>query len=264
MKKSFTRLSIFAIMMSAHTFTAIAQKGGKNHQNKDNKEGKHDSHDNQEKHNRSENDHGQSVVRIYKHEKHDNNRNGQKFVKWQKKQNHGNKNNNRKNESMALINNGKNDKDGYGWNDETFKERKKLRNQEKVTICHKVNNNNEPGVAISVSANAVKAHMKHGDAMGSCPEVQNSSFSNAYLTKRTDYYNSLQKSQEQVSYSQSILDYAIARLNNSRLQLTTLKANNMPAVEIQSKQATVVELEQNVSLLETLIGAATNFVVSKL
>jgi hypothetical protein len=38
----------------------------------------------------------------------------------------------------------------------------------------------------------------------------------------------------------------------------------MPQVEIERKQATVVELEQNVSLLEALIGVTANFAVDKL
>jgi hypothetical protein len=65
-------------------------------------------------------------------------------------------------------------------------------------------------------------------------------------------------------YSRSILDYALERLAASRLQLTTLQNNNMPAADIQRKQATVVELEQNVSLLETLIGVTANIVANKL
>jgi hypothetical protein len=43
-----------------------------------------------------------------------------------------------------------------------------------------------------------------------------------------------------------------------------MQNNNLPAAEIQKKQATVVELEQNVSLLESLIGVAANLVVNKL
>ncbi len=269
MKKLFTRLSISAMMMLALTCTAIAQKDNKNQQKEQqqNKVHKGSKHDKQDKHIKREKDHGQSTHEMGKREKQLNNANDQKLSKGEKKDNRGkgkDNSNNGKNDGIASRNDGKNGKDGYGWNDETFKERKKFRNQEKVTICHKINRNNEPGVAISVSANAVKAHMKHGDAMGSCPRPQNNIFSNTYFKKRTYYYNTLQKSQEQVIYSQSILDYAIERLTNSRLQLTTLKANHMPAVEIERKQAAVIELEQNVSLLEALIGAAANFVVSKL
>jgi len=38
----------------------------------------------------------------------------------------------------------------------------------------------------------------------------------------------------------------------------------MPVADIERKQATVVELEQNVSVLETLIGVAAEVVANKL
>ncbi|MGI8600625.1 MAG: hypothetical protein ACR2KB_15335 [Chitinophagaceae bacterium] len=154
--------------------------------------------------------------------------------------------------------------DGFRWDRETFKDRDQYRKQDKVTICHKVNNDVEPAVTIRVSNNALKAHMNHGDVMGDCPQVNNSRYSDVFLRNRTDYYNTLQNHYEQVTYSQSILDYALARLTNSRQQLVVMQNNNLPAAEIQKKQATVVELEQNVSLLESLIGVAANLVVNKL
>lgn len=154
--------------------------------------------------------------------------------------------------------------EGYSWDRETFKDRKKLKTQEKVTICHKFNRADDPAVTIRVSSNALKAHMDHGDVMGDCPVLAKGRFSDDYLRKRTDYYNNLQENQERVLYSQSILDYALTRLAEARLQLDTYRNSNMPVVEIERKQAVVVELEQNVSLLETLIGAAANIIVNKL
>jgi hypothetical protein len=38
----------------------------------------------------------------------------------------------------------------------------------KVTICHKTGSKKNPFVTIRVSRNALKAHLKHGDAMGTC------------------------------------------------------------------------------------------------
>jgi hypothetical protein len=38
----------------------------------------------------------------------------------------------------------------------------------KVTICHKTGSKKKPFVTIRVSRNALKAHLKHGDAMGPC------------------------------------------------------------------------------------------------
>jgi hypothetical protein len=180
------------------------------------------------------------------------------------KNNNGNKGNNDKNNNSRNDKDNNNGKDGYSWNDDNFKNRKKLKDQEKVTICHKVKNNNEPGITLRVSSNATKAHMNHGDAMGECTATSNGKFSDIFLRKRTDYYNTLQNSYEQVSYSRSILDYAIQKLNNSRLQLANMQNNNVPRAEFERKQATVTELEQNVSLLETLIGVTANLVVNKL
>ena len=185
--------------------------------------------------------------------------------------NNGNNGNNRnstgnsdKNNNNRNDKNNNNGKDGYSWNDDNFKDRKNLKDREKVTICHKVNNNNEPGVTLRVSANAVNAHLNHGDVQGECSAATNGRYSDIFLRKRTDYYNTLQNSYEQVSYSRSILDYAVQKLTNSRLQLANMQNNNVPLAELQRKQETVNELQQNVSLLETLIGVTANLVMNKL
>ena len=106
--------------------------------------------------------------------------------------------------------------------------------------------------------------MNHGDVMGTCPATATNRFSESYLRKRTDYYNLLQSSQEEISYSQSILDYARQRLAIGRQQLANQQNNNMQAAEIRRQQLAVTELQQNVSLLEQLIGVAANLVVNKL
>jgi hypothetical protein len=41
-------------------------------------------------------------------------------------------------------------------------------NQYKVTICHHTHSKKKPTHTITVSANAVKAHLKHGDTLGAC------------------------------------------------------------------------------------------------
>jgi hypothetical protein len=159
---------------------------------------------------------------------------------------------------------GKNKNGAYAWTPETFKDRNQIRKSEKVTICHKFKSNDEPAVTISVSSNALQAHLDHGDIRGACPAIDNTRYSDDYLRKRTDYYNTLENSREEVLYSQSILDYAVQRLTNARLQLTNMRNNNVPAADIQRKQVVVTELEQNVSVLQQLLGVATNLVVNKL
>ncbi len=192
--------------------------------------------------------------------------------------NNGNRDNNGKNNDRDLddnrddrMNKGNNGNNGnkipeygYDWDRGKFKDRKKFRNQDKVTVCHKFNRNNDPAVAIRVSSNALKAHLNHGDIIGNCPVISNPRYSDRFLRRRTDYYNDIQQSQEQVLYSRSILDYAVARLADSRSQLAVSQNNNMPQADIAQRQATVMELEENVSLLETLLGVAANLLVNKL
>ena len=153
---------------------------------------------------------------------------------------------------------------GYNWSRDNFQDRKSFRKQDKVTICHKFGNGSESPVSIRVSANATKAHLSHGDVMGDCPVVNDNRYSDRYWRNRSDYYNNLQYNQEQVLYSSSILDYALQRLAGSRSQLAIMQSNNMPLADIQRKQQVVNGLEENVSVLEQLIGLAANVVVNKL
>lgn len=151
----------------------------------------------------------------------------------------------------------------YAWNRDNFNDRRQLRNKGKVTICHKFRSNEEP-VTISVSENAMKAHMGHGDVVGNCPPVTNSIWSDIFQRRRVNYYNDLYYGQDQYNYSNSILEYALMRLADSRSQLDYMRVNNYPQGDIDRRQAAVLGLEQNVSLLETVLGVAGQYLASRL
>ncbi len=190
------------------------------------------------------------------------------------KGNQGNKDDKDDKDNQGKGNNDKNDgvvddrgnfmKKGFKWDRETFKEREKFRKGEKVTVCHKFNREDEPAVTINISANALQAHLGHGDVRGECPAVENDRWSDRFLRQRSDYYNNVVATNEQVVYSQSILDYALNRLTGARTQLVTLQNSNAPAADIERKRLLVVELEENTSLLQNLIGVTASLVANKL
>ncbi len=252
MKKHLTLFGLAVLLITAVVFTAFTQQEKNQNNQKEKQQKKEKKQD--KPGNNNNNNQGKDNKEQHPNQGNNNNSNNDK--------NNGNDNKGKNDNSM---NNGNDDKDyDYNWNRENFKDRHKIKNQDKVTICHKFNRNNEPAVTIRVSSNALKAHLNHGDVRGDCPVVKSDRYSDNYLRERNNYYNNVQESQDQVSYSRSILDYALARLTNSRTQLVTLQNNNMPQADIERKQATVLELEQNVSLLETLLGIAANMLVNKL
>ncbi|MEO7446080.1 MAG: hypothetical protein ABIT96_13920 [Ferruginibacter sp.] len=276
MKKQIIRIAVPLFAAAALALTVPSQPGKGNKGNKENKgqqvqqkgnnkgQGKMDKGNNGQQGNGMKNEtHGKDN----KNDNHDNKGMGKNM-----NDNHNGKGNNEKmhmDEKAGMSGRmGNMNRDyrsyGYDWNRENFKDRNKLRTKDKVTICHKFNQANEPAVNITVSSNALKAHMAHGDIMGSCPAVNNSVFSDVFLRNRTDYYNRIEDTRDQVYYSQSILDYALQRLTNSRSQLSTMQNNNVAQADIQRKQATVNNLEQNVSLLEVALNLAAGYLTNRL
>ena len=252
MKKSITLLGFSVLIVTAMAITPANAQQDKNSNKKEQAQKQQKKQDKPDK--------ADKVNQGKKEEQDDQGKSDHKNNQGKKDE----KDNNGNNDNKSVGNNDKND--GFKWDRSNFKNREKIKNKakEKVTLCHKFNSNDEPAVTIKVSSHALKAHLNHGDIQGDCPTVANKSFSDNFLRKRTDYFNTIQTNHEQVSYSRSVLDYAVARLTSSRQQLATMQRNNMPVADIERKQAKVVELEQNVSLLETLISAAANLVVNKL
>lgn len=152
---------------------------------------------------------------------------------------------------------------GWQWDNESFKERKKFLSGKKVTVCHKFRGNEVP-VSLQVSVNALQAHLDHGDVEGACPAINDERFSDVYINERNAYYNQIQRSREQISYSRSILDYALQRLTDTRSQLTVMRNTGAAPAAIERKEAVVIQLEEEVSLLETLIGVTAGLLADKL
>ncbi len=151
----------------------------------------------------------------------------------------------------------------YGWNDKSYKNRKDKRNKVKVSLCHKPANG-KGGVSITVSQNALKAHLNHGDYEGNCNNSDNGIFSDIFNRNRTEYYNTVENSREQLFYSQSVLDYAIQKLSSTQYLLETQKQNGLSAAEYSIRQAAVNKLEDRVSLLQTTVNVATALLINSL
>lgn len=134
----------------------------------------------------------------------------------------------------------------------------------RVTVCHQVSSGNGPAVTLSISANALKAHLAHGDAVGNCPETAQKRYNSQWLKKRNDYYNQLERSREQVAYSRSVLNYAEARLAQAKAELALMRQQRRREEDIRQKEAVVVRLDQNTSLLQSLVGVTANLLVSAL
>ncbi|MEO5948163.1 MAG: hypothetical protein ABIP79_15200 [Chitinophagaceae bacterium] len=247
MKKYITGLSLFLLFVTAIALTSFQQDDRNKNQKKNNQDKK------------EKNSQG-------KKEKVSTNKEADDMMEQNNKKDKNNNSSHIENENEKGKGYYKkiNSKDyDYNWTIENFKDRNKNKNNEKVLICHKFNSNDESQVTIRVSSNAIKAHMNHGDIMGECPPYNKKGYSNNYLQNRTDYYNTIEVGRDQMYYSQSILDYALERLIGTRQQIVVMQNNNMPVAEIERKQETIVVLERNVSLLETLINTAANILVDK-
>lgn len=258
MKKKLTGAGVIVFIIAALSFTAFAPQQKPVNEKKEQQAGKKDQDkktgkpDNAGKGNAADNSQkGQPGDK------------GNKADKGQAMGNQGQGNNKGMSDDMGAMKGNRGGQDGYSWDPVTFKDRKKVRNQEKVTICHKFGRADEPDVTIRVSSNALKAHMDHGDIMGACPPASGR-FSDIFGRRRTDYYNILQESQEQVVYSKSILDYARERLEYYRAQQEAMRRANAAAADLERRQVIVVTLEREVSLLETLANATANLLLNKL
>lgn len=149
--------------------------------------------------------------------------------------------------------NGKRDMD-INWGLENFADRKHPKNQKKVTICHNPSDNNSNGVSISVSENALQAHMAHGDKVGDCTIDYSDRWSSDYVRSRENVYNTYEQAWETMSYSEALLKLGVEKLLGVRTNLDRNRTS-MTSSEIQRRELLITDLQNNVNSLENQLGS---------
>ena len=122
----------------------------------------------------------------------------------------------------------------------------------KVEICHKPNGNDYP-TKISVSENAVKAHLNHGDYLGECKDFDRSRYSDNYWNTRDNYYNQYTQTTETLSFGEQLLAIAIEKLTNARTTMVPLRSTLQDA-ELRRKDAAIIDLQNNVYNLQNSLA----------
>lgn len=140
------------------------------------------------------------------------------------------------------------------WGFEDFANRRRPGGQKKVTICHHAGGvNSEYPVTISISENAVQAHLNHGDQLGNCSVNYGDRWSSYYLDSRQNVYNSYEQAWETMSFGEALLNYAVQRLLGVRTDFDRNRIN-YTSQEIQRREALIYELQNNVDVLENQLG----------
>jgi len=118
----------------------------------------------------------------------------------------------KKGKGNSKLMNGKRDID-IDWGINNWAERKHPKSQKKVSICHNPSGNDSGNsVNINVSENAVQAHLNHGDIIGNCSNNYSDRWSREYIKSRETVYNTYEQTYETMSYSESLLKYAMEKL----------------------------------------------------
>jgi hypothetical protein len=149
--------------------------------------------------------------------------------------------------------NGKRNSD-IDWNLNDFANRKHPKDQKKVTICHKPSTDgNDNGVTISVSENALKAHMNHGDESGECKNNNSGRWSDSYVKSRENVYNTYEQSWERMSYGEALVRIAASKLLGLKSNLDQNRSM-LSAQEIQRREVLISDLETNTNSVNTQLG----------
>ena len=140
------------------------------------------------------------------------------------------------------------------WSLSNFEDRKRPKDQKKVTVCHNPSNgNNNNGVTIRISENALNAHLNHGDRMGACNIDYSDRWSENYVKARENMYNTYEQTWETMSYSEALLRLAAEKLLGIKSSLATQRSTLSP-FEIQRREALIFNLQNNMNALDSQIG----------
>lgn len=163
-----------------------------------------------------------------------------------------NRNGNKSNGNSKMLN-GKRDMD-IDWNFGNFADRKHPKNQKKVTICHNPSNDRSNGVTISISENALQAHINHGDEIGDCNLDYSDRWSSSYVKSRENVYNTYEQAWETMSYSEILLKVAMEKLLGIQTNLNSTRST-LTTNDIQRREALIYDLQNNVNSLENQLGS---------
>jgi hypothetical protein len=151
---------------------------------------------------------------------------------------------------------------GVNWfgSDTEIYNTKKPKNNKKVTLCHKPDGSNYP-TSITVSENALKAHLKHGDFEGNCNDFDRSVYTPNYWDLRSGYYNQYYQTTETLSFGEQLLATALDVLTNRQTQLANTRATLTP-VQIQKREVALIDLQNNVYVLENSLDSGNQRVAT--
>jgi len=132
------------------------------------------------------------------------------------------------------------------WNLNNFPGRKRPGEWKKVTICHQTGSS--VPVNITVSENALQAHLNHGDQIGNCTINFGERWPSNYIISRETVYNSYENTWETMSYSEALLRIALDKLLGIKTDLNQNRSR-LTSQEIQRREVLIMDLENNTNAL---------------
>ena len=140
----------------------------------------------------------------------------------------------------------------FNVNGKDYNDIKPPKENKKVTMCHKPKSSDFP-VMITVSENAVKAHLNHGDYLGECKDFDRSKYSDNYWDARKDYYNQYTTTTETLSFGEQLLVLALSKLTNAKAQMVPLRIT-LQEEELKRKEAALIKLQNDVYNLQSSLN----------